>query len=145
MTQASPQTALCSRGPRLLRSLTVLVLLAAPLAYSQQSSTASPSGDGSASADNGALQEIVVSAQRRAQTVQDVAISMDAFSGDQLEKLGMNNIQDVAANTPNVRFETFYGAGRPDVSIRGISIGDLFTDFEQSPVGFYNDDVYIGA
>jgi iron complex outermembrane receptor protein len=135
MTQVSP----------LAPALAVMVLLTAPLAYGQQSSIASPSSDASSSADNGALQEIVVSAQRRAQTVQDVAISMDAFSGDQLAKLGMNDVQDIAANTPNVRFASFYGAGRPDVSIRGISIGDLFTDFEQSPVGFYNDDVYIGS
>ena len=112
-----------------------------------QTATESPSGVARTSDETstGGLTEIIVTAQRREQTVQNVAISMEAYSGQQLAALGMNNVQDIAQSTPNVQFASFYGNGRPDVAIRGISVGDLFTDFEQSPVGFYNDDVYIGA
>ncbi len=91
------------------------------------------------------LQEIVVTAQRRSQSVQDVAISMAAFGEQQMKDLGLNNVADLAKNIPNVNFASFFGVGKPNISIRGISIGNLFTNFEQAPVGVYYDEIYIGS
>jgi iron complex outermembrane recepter protein len=91
------------------------------------------------------LQEVIVTAQKRSQSIQDVSISMVAFTDQMIRQLGMNNVQDLAQYIPNVSFASFYQAGKPLISIRGVSIGDLFTDFEQSPVGVYNDDVFMGS
>ena len=48
------------------------------------------------------LEEVVVSAQKREQNIQDVGISMSAFTGDQLKALGVQESFDVAAFTPGV-------------------------------------------
>ena len=48
------------------------------------------------------LEEVVVSAQKREQNIQDVGITMSAFTGDQLKALGVQESYDVAAFTPGV-------------------------------------------
>jgi len=90
-------------------------------------------------------QEVIVTAQRRSQSVQDVAISMEAFSDQQLKDRGINNVLDLAEQAPNIHFNSYFEVGKPQISIRGISISNLFTNFEQSPVGIYYDDVFIGS
>jgi iron complex outermembrane recepter protein len=137
-----------SLDPRPILCRAALALLLSMAVTAQAQTSGPPPSAASSSAEepgSGGLAEIVVTAQRRQQTEQDVAISMDAYSSQQLEELGINNVQDLANNTPNVAFESYFGAGKPQISIRGISIGDLFTDFEQSPVGVYNDEVYVGS
>lgn len=126
---------------------TVSLLLAlAVCPRAESDSTTAPNGSAQSVLDaSSKLEEITVTAQRRSQSIQDVAISMTAFSDQQIKQLGMNSVQDLAQFTPNVSFETFYDAGKPLISIRGYSIGALFTNFEQSPVGIYNDDVYMGS
>jgi iron complex outermembrane recepter protein len=91
------------------------------------------------------LEEITVTAQKRVQSIQDVSISMAAYTDQEIKQLGMYTVADLAKYTPNVSFSSFFSVGKPDISIRGYSIGALFTDFEQAPVGIYNDDVYMGS
>src|SRR5882762_6700912 len=48
------------------------------------------------------LDEVVVTAQKRAQKVQDVGIDIDAFSGGQLKQLGVDHVTDLARVSPGV-------------------------------------------
>ena len=50
------------------------------------------------------LEEIVVTAQKREQNLQDVGISVTAFSGNQIRELGYTNTIDIAAQTPRTRY-----------------------------------------
>jgi len=95
--------------------------------------------------DLSTLPALMVTAQKRNQSVQEVAISMAAYTEQQLQDLGVNTVVDLAQHTSNMHFTSFFGAGKPNISIRGISIGQLFTNFEQAPVGIYHDEVFVGA
>ena len=61
-------------------------------------------------ADQGSvLEEVFITAQKRAQSLQDVGISVTAFSGDQMRELGQVDAKDIALQTPGV---TFVDAGQ---------------------------------
>lgn len=86
------------------------------------------------------LEEIVVTAQVREQSLQDVPISITAYSGDYIQEFGYGRLQDLSALVPNVSVtETATG---DFISIRGINSG-INIGFEQS-VGTFIDGVYYG-
>ena len=89
------------------------------------------------------LQEITVTAQRRAEGVQEVPISIQAFSGAQLQELGIKSSVDLAQFTPNVDMALPSGAGnQPIITIRGIGLNDYDTN-NSGPNGVYADEVYL--
>lgn len=90
--------------------------------------------------DESKLEEVVVTAQMRTQSMQDVPVSMAAVGGDKLLESGVNKIEDLAAQVPNLKMsETGIGT---NLYIRGIGSG-INQGFEQS-VGMYVDGVYYG-
>jgi iron complex outermembrane receptor protein len=96
--------------------------------------------DASAAQDSG---EIVVTARRRAEALQDVPIAVTAYSGAQLEREGAIDITDVGDTTPNVTLETSRGTNSTLTAfIRGVGQQDPVAGFEQG-VGIYLDDVYL--
>lgn len=89
------------------------------------------------------LEELVVTAQKREQNLQDVGISVTAYSGEQLKALGMTNTSDLQNMTPGLVISEF--GGSPPVSIfslRGVSQND-FGDHHESPNAVYLDGAYI--
>ena len=85
------------------------------------------------------IEEVVITAQKREQNLQDVSISVAAFGGEQLEQLGVNQVQDILQFIPNV--EVTSGGVNDLIAIRGVKLDD-FADGNESPVGFYIDEVY---
>ncbi len=93
----------------------------------------------------GILEEIVVTAQKREQRVQDVAMSITAFSGDQVREMGFTNTTDIVAMTPGFNYTVPNGEGSQiNFFLRGVGLND-FQDVNENPVGAYFDDVYRGA
>ena len=91
------------------------------------------------------LDEIVVTAQRREQDLQDVGISVTAFSADQVQALGLANSTDVAQMTPNLNYTVPQGEGSQiNFFLRGVGLND-FADAQENPVAVYVDDVYKPA
>jgi iron complex outermembrane receptor protein len=88
------------------------------------------------------LEEVVVTATKRAQSVQDVGIAITAFTGAQLEQLGFTNAQQVTAMAPGVQTLQPNGEANYAVGIRGVVNSDFTTNVE-SPVALYIDEVYI--
>ena len=87
--------------------------------------------------------EIVVTAQRRAQNIQDVPISVTAVSGDFLESIVAVDITDIQKITPNATIEAARGSNSTLIAfIRGIGQQDPLWGFEPG-VGIYVDDVYV--
>ncbi|GGZ64066.1 TonB-dependent receptor [Paraglaciecola chathamensis] len=90
--------------------------------------------------DELSLEVIQVTAQKRAQGLQDVPISINAISGDILKNSNMNSLSDVSSSVPNL---TITKSGITNqIGVRGISSGGN-KGFEQS-VAMYVDEVYYG-
>jgi outer membrane receptor protein involved in Fe transport len=83
----------------------------------------------------GALEEIVVTATRREESISRVPISISAFSQDTLDQKGIKDFADVARYTPGVSFDT---SQTNQISIRGIS-----SSGGSGTTGIYIDDVPI--
>ncbi|BFM17330.1 TonB-dependent receptor [Maricurvus nonylphenolicus] len=110
-----------------------------PLAISLATLTAA-SVQVQAQEDVFALEEIVVTAQKREESLQDVPISVSAMSGEKIAEVGIPGLQDFAAYIPNLNITTT--AISDVVSIRGIQAGAQ-AGFELS-VGTFSDGIYRG-
>jgi iron complex outermembrane receptor protein len=71
--------------------------------------------------DSGQLGEIIVTATKRAERIQDIPISVTAFTGKQLSEMGADNFVDYAREVPSLTFAE-RGNGRNDIAIRGLSV-----------------------
>ena len=92
-----------------------------------------------ASADAPALEEIVVTAQRREERLRDVPISVTALSGDDLEKAGVENVHGLQNVTPGLQMERIGTYQIPALRGVGAVLTDPTTD---AAVGIFLDDVY---
>ncbi len=91
-------------------------------------------------ASEAVLEEVIVTAQIRAQSLQDVPLSVNAVSGEKMREAGIDKIEDLQAYVPNFTMsETGIGT---NIYIRGIGSG-INQGFEQS-VGMYVDGIYHG-
>jgi len=93
--------------------------------------------------DSGALEEIVITAEHREETLHDVPIAVTAFSSDDLEKLDLADPTGLAAQTPSLEIKGTQGESKPNVFIRGVGNND-FNATASGAVGFYADQVYQG-
>jgi len=89
------------------------------------------------------LEEIVVTAQRREQNLQDVGTSVTAFDAKEMARLGVKDVTDIAGQVPGLQFNQ-YGATVTIYNLRGVSQND-FSDHQEAPVAVYSDDAYIAS
>ena len=90
------------------------------------------------------LEEIVVTAQKREQNIQDIGIAVTAFTGDQIRELGFQTSVDIISMTTGVSVGGDIGGQRSLFMIRGVVQND-FADFTEPPVSVYVDDGYLAA
>ena len=96
-------------------------------------------------AQSSVIEEIIVTAQKREQSVQDVSISVTSFSGEQVDDFGFEDTRDIFYQTPNVSVSQFsYGAGitiRGNPTLNNSLAGEgnvaLYFDEVYRPVSFY--------
>ena len=89
------------------------------------------------------LEEVIVSAQRRDQSLQDVPIAVTALSGDDLALRGMSDITELAQSVPSLTLEPSRATNTTLTAfIRGVGQQDPLAGFEQG-VALYLDDVYM--
>ncbi|MBM4383040.1 MAG: TonB-dependent receptor plug domain-containing protein [Deltaproteobacteria bacterium] len=117
----------------LARRVSVSFIALASAALAQEAAPA-PEDEG--------LEEIVVTATKRAQDVQDVPIAISALTGDDLVDRNITNTMDLMGALPNLQVTTAYGKTQPNFSLRGISVANEFNSTTASPVGVYVDEVY---
>jgi iron complex outermembrane receptor protein len=139
-----------SRNNRLISFVSVMALAsalcAAPaIAQEESTSEASPAatqppvdGPSSDAADDS---EIVVTAQKRAENVQDVPISIAAFTGETLEKNNVVNIEGLAKITPN--FSAAKGAQTSYVRLSVRGIGAASNTTVEPSVAVFLDGAYV--
>ncbi|CAN0578346.1 unnamed protein product, partial [Ectocarpus sp. 12 AP-2014] len=91
------------------------------------------------------LEEVVVTAKKRAENVQDVPIAISAFTGDTLQEVGVSRAGQLADFVPGLEISAPAGEGSQLlVFLRGAGLAD-FTPNNAGPIGFYSDDVFISS
>jgi len=92
-----------------------------------------------------APEEITVSAQRRDANLQEVPISVTALTDEDMQRLQINLVADIAKNVPNLQTYTVTaGAAAMQVFMRGAGVQNPGFNASEAPVGIYIDDVYRG-
>ena len=113
-----------------LLGLTVVIGVCTP-AYAQPGSDTRASG----------LEEIIVTAQRREQSLQEVAISVTAFDSEAISALGFTTPEDIAWQTPGLYARaTRGGNSNPVFALRGIGVNDQNSNNSPS-ISLYVDEV----
>lgn len=124
-----------------MNKLPQLSLLKASLFIALASTTAS--GVSAQERENLTLEEVIVTAQKRNQSLQDVPIAVVAVSSKKIVEAGIQGLDDLSTYVPNVSIIKNPGGGSPSgITVRGISSGNN-AGFEQS-VGMFIDGVYAG-
>jgi len=88
------------------------------------------------------LQEVIVTAQKREQSLQDVPISVTAIDSQFIRDTGAADLARVSQYVPNVRVDA-HDPGSPQVFIRGFGTNAFNPSFESS-VGLVQDEIYYG-
>jgi iron complex outermembrane receptor protein len=90
-----------------------------------------------------ALEEVVVTARKREESLQETPVAVSAFSAEGLQELGLTNISDLTKVVPNVDMYSGNGTtGSGNVFIRGIGARNTGVNYD-SGVGIYVDGVYV--
>ncbi len=87
--------------------------------------------------------DIVVTAQRREQRLQDVGIAVSVLDAQQVRNLNINNATDIVRAIPNLKFNA-YSSSQVVFNIRGVSQND-YGDQQEPPVAVYQDDSYASS
>ncbi|TDG15326.1 hypothetical protein E2F43_03580 [Seongchinamella unica] len=85
------------------------------------------------------LEEVIVTARKRTEAMQDVPVSVTAFTGNQLRNAGVTNLKDLGLQTPGLQIDQSSAA---QIWIRGIGQRDDGSRVD-APVGVYIDGLYI--
>ncbi|MFO7550296.1 MAG: Plug domain-containing protein, partial [Haliea sp.] len=96
---------------------------------------------GSTLAQAQVLEEVIVTAQKREQSLQDVPIAVTAFSNEMLQKTGVRDMFELANNDPALIVSKTQTSTTSNFSIRGVFTSGQNFGLESS-VGLYVDGVY---
>jgi outer membrane receptor protein involved in Fe transport len=122
----------------LLRSAAILVgILATAPALAQETAPQEPQ------AAAGGIQDIVVTARKRAESVQDVPVAVTAISSEMVQRQDLTSIEKIAARTPNLNVGRASNGSGAQLTLRGIGSSSTSIGIEQS-VAVVVDGVYYG-
>src|SRR6185437_9118784 len=120
-------------------SLAVAAALAGAVAPRAPSLAAAASAD---AAPTGELQEVVVTARKREENLQDVPVSIDVFTQKDLSHLAITGFDDYAQKVPSISFISV-GPGTQVFFMRGVSDGSNPNYANSSATGFFLDDMSL--
>jgi iron complex outermembrane receptor protein len=125
--------------------MAVVAIPAAPLSGQENPQENKPAEEKKASAEKPRVsEEMVVTARKREETVQDVPMSVAAPTESQLRDLGAESIEDISANVAGFTVQNL-GPGQSQVAMRGVSAGQIVRDQPgvKEQVGVYLDESVI--
>jgi len=122
--------------------LTLGASVIAQTSFSTAALAQETSSEAASDSEEAAATEIVITAQRRSQRLQDVPVAVTAASAEDLAKAHVENIADIQSITPSVKVVTSYAASQgTNIQIRGLGTAGLSRSFEGA-VGVFIDGVY---
>ncbi len=105
--------------------------------------TAAPTASPAAAAPQGGLEDIVVTARRRAESMQNVPVAVSAISAAELRKYDVTSIEKIASRTPELTVGRASNGSGAQITLRGIGSSSTSIGIEQS-VAVVVDGVYYG-
>ena len=124
-------------------SCTVFALTTAMQAFAQDALPQNPAPQDPTNSSSAG--DIVVTAQRRSESILKVPIAVSSLSQGDLTKRGITNAISLAGQVPSLQVNSPYGDSMPNFTLRGIGVGNEHNFNQASPVGVYFDDAYISA
>ncbi|TAL01930.1 MAG: hypothetical protein EPO08_08475, partial [Rhodospirillaceae bacterium] len=98
-----------------------------------------------AQAEDQKIEEITVTAQKREEKLQDVAVPVTVVRGAEMERRGARDLQDLISVVPNLNIATnATGPGGANIEIRGMVQKDIEKSFD-TPVGVFLDGIYLAT
>ncbi len=97
---------------------------------------------GPAHAQQRVIEEVIITAQKTKQSIQDVPISVTAVDGEFMKDVGISDLKELSVYVPNVRIDA-NDPGSPQIFIRGFGTNTFNPSFESS-VGFVQDEMFFG-
>lgn len=95
--------------------------------------------------NTGVLEEIIVTAQKRRESIQDVPVAVSALTGESLAENNVRTLEDLSASVPGFTIAANVNYGSAPMSIRGVGGanggGNVFAD---EPVATYVNDAFVG-
>lgn len=101
-----------------------------------------PTEEAAAPQEQVGLSEIIVTATRRSENLQEVPVAVSAITSESLQAKGVFETSDLNNTMPNFQVSSPYGQQQPNFSVRGVGVGTEFNANAASPVGVYVDEVY---
>lgn len=98
-----------------------------------------------AASSQAALEEIVVTAQKRSESLQDIPIAMNAYDSDSIESMGLNGAKDIGHASASLQMPAYpVSSNNLALFIRGVGNADSISLTKDNTVGLYYDGVYAG-
>lgn len=133
------------KGPIARKALVLANVSVVAVGLATSGAAFAQSGDVVAEEDGGQIREIVVSARRRNETIQQTPIAMTAISAAQLEATASVKIADIQGQAPNLLItQQVTGGAAANISIRGLSFADIEKSFDPT-VAVVVDGAFIGT
>lgn len=126
-----------SRFTAVLRAGASLAIVAGGLAGTAAQAQTAPEAEEAETTD------IVVTAQRREQKLQDVGIAVSVLGKEELKNRSINSATDVVSAIPNLKYNA-YSSSQVVFNMRGVSQND-YGDQQEPPVAVYQDDSYASS
>jgi len=124
-----------------MRSITMRLTRLSPATLAIIGLLASPATSMQALAQAGVLEEVVVTARKREESMQETPVAVSALSGMQLEEAGLNDLLDLNKVVPNLSATVGSGGGATQLFIRGVGARNTGANFDGG-VAIYVDGVY---
>lgn len=99
---------------------------------------------GGSADESGATQEIVVTAQRREQSLLKVPLAISVVGNETLQSKGISASSELASAVPNLQVSSPFSI-IPNFTMRGVGVGNEYNANQASPVGVYIDDAYVAS
>jgi len=90
------------------------------------------------------VDDIIVTAQKRSENLQDVPVAVSAVTAKTLENKRILDLLDLSNATPGLQIKSDDNGANPRIFIRGVGVND-FNPATASAVGIYSDGVYVGS
>lgn len=90
------------------------------------------------------LEEVIVTAQKRGENIQEVPISITALGGEALEMQGVRNGLDLTRSVPGLQINNLFQSSNPTIFLRGVGVND-YNAASSGAVGVTVDDVFLNS
>ncbi len=125
-----------------MRSI-IAVVLTGVSSFAATTALAQPAEQAQTASGQGQLADIIVTAQRREESLQKVPVAVTAIGAEQLDQLRVTNVRNLAGLAPSLQINSQGLQSNPTIIIRGVASG-ASNNAVDPKVGIYLDGVYIG-